>query len=220
MKKLMIFSAFLSFFLISLPQKVFAENLRGIPRSAINTKPPHLSKNDALDLYKNQNTSLAITFIDKERDYIKIFDVLPIYPKKAFDVTYEQVIEYKNGWNIMTENIVSRKESKNQWSAPLCVASFCLIVFLIARILSGFRIFSSKNRTEYGKVTLTAGMFAILALLFFTLVVAKIDPLHQNIYDCIFTAGTWGMFTLATIYRMYKVERSEVGTEPTSSVRI
>ncbi len=175
-----------------------------VPKYVTRSKPKHISKEDAVFLFKNQNEQLVVTFVERERDFGRFLN-LPIFPKKAWNVRYEQIIKFDGEWNILYKNEVSRELAKNQISIWIFLSIWIITVFYLADLFSGNGFFGKKSRTEYNKITLGAGISFLIVVFVFSRIIFFLGVIDSNIAGLIAIASLWGIFVIQVMYWNYKI---------------
>lgn len=178
----------------------------GVPRYIIRTKPKYISAEDAAFLFKNQSEQLAVTFVEREREYAKVLG-LPIFPKKVWNIRYEKSYNFNKGWNTIYTNEVGRELAKGQYNVWIAIFIWSFIVLWVSDRFSSNGIFGVRNRKAYDKVSLSAGIvFFLFMILFFRFVdfLGLQSSLYVNL-DLVSILFLWGAMVVTIIYRNYKV---------------
>lgn len=180
----------------------------GVPKYVIRTRPDHLSPEDASFLFKNQEEQLLVTFVEREREYARFFNI-PIFPKKAWDIRYERAYMFDGSWNIVYENEVSREKSHGQLNIFIALFLWSFLVLFIADRISDNGIFGKKDRQGYHKETLGAGTVFLLIILVFIRFLNLFGLPFKDFIDTASIALIWGAFVVYVLNYNYKVPKQE-----------
>ncbi len=203
----------LLFFVVSFLFQIYEANAEtdpefGVPKYVIRTKPDHLSSDDAVFLFKNQGEQLLVTFVEREREYARFFNI-PIFPKKAWDVRYERAYMFDGSWNIIYQNEVSREKSYGQLNIFIALFLWSFLVLFISDRISNNGIFGRKDRQGYHKETLGAGVVFFLIILVFMRFFNLLGLPFKDFIDATSTALLWGAFVIYILNRTYKAPKQE-----------
>lgn len=204
MKKTLI----LLFLFLAISVRAEINPLFDIPQWVIRTKPKSISMEDAAFLFKNPTEQLTVTFVERQREYAKVFGC-PIFPKKVWDIRYEASYRFDRGWNTVYSQEVSRELAKGQYNIWIMLAVWSFLVIFFSDRLSNNGLFSKKDRRAYFKVGLHGMMTTFLVLMIFLRILVEVGVQSFVNLDFILLAFLWSAIIIKIIHSRYKIPDEE-----------